>query len=95
MGNRKVISGREGRYDDIAERLMRDLKADSVVLIVRNGRLGNGFSCCIDPSKPGGIELGMGYSMPEHLRAVADSIEAGIAESHGPDGIVVSPKDAS
>jgi hypothetical protein len=90
MGNRRVISGNAGKYDEVAERLMRDLKADACVLIVRNGRLGgNGMSCAVDPSKPGGIELATGWAMPELLRRMADMIEAGIAEGHGPDGITI------
>lgn len=93
MSNRRVISGKEGKYDEVAERLMRDLKADALVLIVRNGRLGgNGFSCAVDPNKPGGLELATGYAMPELLRRLADAIEAGIAEGHGPDGLSVTPE---
>lgn len=89
---RKVISGQAGRYDEIAERLMRDLRADAVVLIVRNGRLGEGMSCAVDPNKPGGIALAMGHTMPELLERVAASIRLGIEQSHGPDGIVVIPE---
>lgn len=93
MSNRRVISGTEGKYDEVAERLMRDLKADAIVLIVRNGRLGgNGMSCAVDPNKPGGLELATGWAMPELLRRVADGIEAGIAEGHGPSGITVPPE---
>lgn len=89
---RKVISGREGRYDDIAERLLRDLKADAVVLIVKNGRLGEGMSCAVDPGKPGAVELAMGFTMPELLESIAAAIRLGIEQSHGPDGIVVAPE---
>lgn len=73
--------------------MLRDLKADAVVLIVRNGRLGNGVSCAVDPSKPGGRELAMGLAMPALLRQVADAIEAGIHEGRGPDGFVTTDKD--
>lgn len=94
MSNRKVISGVEGKYDEVAERLMRDLKADAIVLIVRNGRLGgHGFSCAVDPNKPGGLTLASGYAMPELLRGLAASIEAGIVESHGPSGITITPEE--
>ena len=89
---RKVISGREGRYDEIAERLLRDLKADAVVLIVKNGRLGEGMSCAINPEKPGAVELAMGFTMPELLESIAGMIRLGIEQSHGPDGISVTPK---
>lgn len=89
---RKVISGREGKYDEIAERLARDLKADAVVLIVKNGRLGEGMSCCINPEKPGAVELAMGFTMPELLESIAAMIRLGIEQSHGPDGIVAVPK---
>lgn len=90
---KRVISGTEGKYDDIGERMLKDLKADALVLIVRNGRLGNGFSCAIDPSKPGGVQLAMGFGMPELLRKLADGIEAGILEGHGPDGITLTPEE--
>jgi len=89
---RKVISGREGKYDEIAERLLRDLKADAVVLIVRNGRLGEGMSCAINPEKPGAVELAMGFTMPALLESVAAAIRLGIEQGHGPDGIVVTRK---
>jgi len=91
MSNRRVISGNAGKYDEVAERLMGDLKADAVLLIVRNGRLGgSGFSCALDPGKPGGYELAMGFSVPRLLREMADAIEAGIVEGHGPDGITMA-----
>jgi hypothetical protein len=89
---RKVISGQAGRYDEVGEQLLRDLKADGIVLIVMGGRLGQGMSCAVDPNKPGGRELAMGFTMPELLESIAAMIRLGIEQSHGPDGIVVTEK---
>ncbi len=77
--------GHTGGYDEVCERLVWDLRARAVVLIVVDGRLkeGTGMSVCVDPQKPGALELGMGGGeLSKLLRAVADLIDAGV----GPNG---------
>lgn len=66
--------GREGKYDEIAQRLCHDLKAGAVVLIVINGRLGNGMSVSASAGNEG---LAFGDGLADLLHAMAGQIESG------------------
>lgn len=77
MGKKTTQVGQAARYQGICEQLGHDLKATAVVLIVVDGRMGNGFCCSIDPNKPGGIELGHGGGLAAMLRNMAAHIEGG------------------
>lgn len=70
-----------GIYDDHATRIMRQTRAEGVILLVLRGNLGSGFSAQLT------TEGLMG--MPEMLRRMADQIEndqkavVGLQESIG------------
>ncbi len=80
--------GHTGGYDEVVERLCRDLRARAVVLVVVDGRLkdGIGMSVGVDPSKPGALEFAAGGRLSELLRRAADLIDAGA----GPNGFTHS-----
>ena len=86
VGKRTVVSGREGKYDDIVERLSLDLKAKAVVLVVIDGRLGSGMSVSIDPRREGAFELAQGGGLALIMARVAEDI----ARGYGPEGVVVA-----
>lgn len=91
MGTRKaskrtVVSGREGKYDDISERLSLDLKAKAVVLVVIEGRLGSGMSVSIDPKREGAFELAQGGGLAEIMMKVALDLAGGAR----PEGVVAT-----
>lgn len=77
MGKKTTQVGEASRYQGICEQLGHDLKATACVLIVIDGRLGNGFCCSINPAKPGARELAHGAALAEILRAMARKLEAG------------------
>lgn len=83
-----VQAGNAGKYDQICERLGLDLKAAAVVLIVVDGRHGNGMSVCIDP-KGEHADIGGGAQLAELLRRMAEMIEAG----ERPDGTRLTATD--
>jgi energy-converting hydrogenase Eha subunit E len=58
-----------GRYDDVTERLIHELKAVGVLLIVVEGEHGNGFS--VSTLEPDLLPV-----LPALLRDVARGIEA-------------------
>lgn len=74
--------GRAGRYDEIAERLAHDLKAAAVVLLVVDGRHGNGMSISADPRR-GGAPLALGDGLAALLRIMADKLDSGEASPNG------------
>lgn len=78
----KVI-GHAGRYDEHAERVLRETKADAVALVVANGAKGFGMSVSVDATKPDAVALGQGVGLAELLRKMADIIDHG----RGPDGL--------
>lgn len=57
-----------GKYDYLATMVRRDAEADTVVIVVLGGKLGNGFS--VQANYP------MTHELPSLLRAVADEIDA-------------------
>lgn len=77
MGKRTRQVGQPAKYQDICERLGHDLKAAACVLIVIDGRLGDGMSVSIDQKRPGAHELAYGGGLAGLLRGMADSIEGG------------------
>lgn len=77
MGKKTTQVGEAARYQAICEQLGHDLKATACVLIVVDGRMGSGFCCNINPSKPGAIELSHGGGLARMLRIMADRMEAG------------------
>ena len=79
MGKKTTQVGQASRYQGICEQLGHDLKATATVLIVVDGRMGNGFCCSIDPAKPGAIELSHGGGLASMLRAMAERLEGGEA----------------
>jgi len=57
----------KGKYDDQCKRVMKETKANGVILIVNEGEKGNGFSSR--------LTLEDTLRMPSILRSVADVIE--------------------
>ncbi len=74
--------GTAGHYDAIAGRAREEAEAQAVVLIVINGRHGNGFSVQ-EAVPPGGLPIIIGERLADLLRIMADHIEAGAS----PNGI--------
>lgn len=62
-----------GKYDDQAERLINELRAEMVMLFVLNGKDGHGMSVCLNASEPDAKKLSDG--IPNLLRHMADMIE--------------------
>ena len=77
MGKKTTQVGEASRYQGICEQLGHDLKATACVLIVVDGRMGNGFCCSVNPSRPGAFELSQGGGLAAMLRNMADRIEGG------------------
>lgn len=78
----QTVVGHAGRYDDIAEKALREADAKGVVLIVIEGKHGFGMSV---PTRPEAA-IGVNMHLPALLRAAADLIEQG----HGPDGVRIT-----
>lgn len=70
-----------GKYDRCCTRILREEKADAVIVIVRNGRSGSGYAAQFMPAL--GATAAATASMMESqirvLRQVADSLEADAA----------------
>lgn len=81
MTERTTQLGREGKYDQIAQTLCKDLKAGAVVLVVLDGRHGNGMSVS---ASPGHQELAFGVGLAELLHKMAEQLETGAVT--GPAG---------
>lgn len=62
-----------GHYDEQCEKLMNQLKAEMVILLVIGGKKGHGMSACIHAESP--VASKMASSTPELLRKMADMIE--------------------
>lgn len=81
MTERSTQLGRAGKYDQVAKNLCTDLKAGAVVLIVVDGRHGNGMSVS---AKAGNEGLAFGEGLAELLRKMAEQLETGAVA--GPSG---------
>jgi hypothetical protein len=80
------LTGTPSRYDAICTQLCRDLKAKGVVLIVHEGREGNGMAVA---ARPAFAQFGMPEVLAPYLRMLADTIDGGV----GPQGIGVDIPD--
>lgn len=83
--------GHPGRYDAHAARVLRETKADGVLMVVLNGDKGFGMSFSVDPKKPGAVALASGVGLAEMLRAIANDIDGGA----GPDGVRLHEREGS
>ena len=84
MAKKVVIQeGRGGKFDEICERLARDLKASAVVLVVVGGQRGTGMSVSVDPNG-GHASLTVGG---DELAAILFEVAERIAAGAGPAGI--------
>ena len=75
--------GRAGKYDEIAERLCKDLKAGAIVLIVVDGRHGHGMAVSVNGQSDHRM-LAFGDGLAELLHASARQLETGAVA--GPAG---------
>lgn len=62
-----------GHYDDHTERMLRELDATMVMLVVLNGNKGHGISVCIDSNCE--VAQEMAEKVPELLHKLAETIE--------------------
>lgn len=83
MGKTKMLAGTPSRYDTICTQLCRDLQAKGVILIVAEGRDGNGMAVA---GRGDFATIGLPHVLAAYLRSLADTIEAG----NGPQGIGVN-----
>ena len=67
------MSEPNGRYDSEATKLLKEVKASGVILIVLDGSKGHGFQVAIDKSR--GDAKAMTRAMARMLRDVATQIE--------------------
>lgn len=67
-----------GKYEAACTEARERTKAKACALIIGDGEFGHGFSVQVDVTHPGYIA-----SLPALLRAVADNIDAQIAELQG------------
>lgn len=73
-----------GAYDAQCERLLKELDASVVLLMVMNGEKGHGISACIQGQLKDAKEIAR--KIPELLRRMADEIEKkGSFDIHCPD----------
>ncbi len=83
------LTGTPSRYDAICTQLCRDLKAKAVILIVAEGREGNGMSVA---GREEYATIGLPHTLAAYLRHLADKLDDG----HQPEGIGVdTPDEAS
>lgn len=75
-------AGSPGAYDQEAERLLVEMRAKAVVVIVLEGKRGFGMSVSCSPNAAAQMHV----ALPALLRAVADGIDGGA----GPDGVRVT-----
>lgn len=68
------LSGTPSRYDTICTQLCRDLKAKAVILIVAEGREGNGLAVA---GREDYAMIGHPKALSAYLRGLADNIEGG------------------
>lgn len=80
------LTGTPSRYDAICTQLCRDLKAKGVILIVLEGREGNGMAVAARSDFP---QFGMPEVLAPYLRALAETMDSGV----GPGGIGVDTGD--
>ncbi len=74
----ETIFGTPGKYDDDAKRVLVETDASVVVLIVIDGKRGQGFSCCGNPARPEAVATIMGGNkLAQLLRRMADMLDAG------------------
>lgn len=81
MGKHQLM-GTPSKYDAICTQLCRDLNAQAVVLMVLEGREGNGMSCA---GRGQYATIGMPHVLSAYLRGLADKIDAGQPEGIGID----------
>ncbi|MEK7476391.1 MAG: hypothetical protein AAB152_12265 [Candidatus Coatesbacteria bacterium] len=62
-----------GRYEEEAKKLLRELRASGLILVVLDGPEGNGVHVVVDESR-GGLTV-VGSVMAKMLRNVADNLE--------------------
>lgn len=79
---KKQFFGTASRYDAVCTQLCRDLKAKGVVLLVVEGREGNGMAVA---ARPDFAEFGMPHVLGPFLAGIA----ATMAEGAGPAGMGV------
>ena len=80
------LTGKPSRYNDVCTQLCRDLKAKGVILIVHEGREGNGMAVA---ARPEFARFGMPEVLAPYLRMLAETMEGGV----GPQGIGVDTSD--
>jgi hypothetical protein len=81
------LTGDPSKYDAICTQLCRDLKAQAVILMVLEGREGNGMSCA---GRGQYATIGVPHVLAAYLRSLADKIEAG-----QPGGIGIDTPDGA
>ncbi|MEK9136312.1 MAG: hypothetical protein AAB393_04260, partial [Bacteroidota bacterium] len=62
-----------GRYDEEAKKLLKELRASGLILVVLEGSKGHGVQVAVDESR-GGLSV-VGSAMAKMLRDVADRLE--------------------
>ena len=65
--------GSDGRYDEQCENILYEQKAEMVLLLIVDGKNGDGMSCCINAQNPHAMD--MAKATPELLRKMADAID--------------------
>lgn len=80
------LTGKPSRYDAICTQLCRDLKAKAVILIVAEGREGNGFAVA---GREDYATIGAPSVLSAYLRHIADAVD----EGEGPAGVGVDVSD--
>jgi hypothetical protein len=69
------MNGNAGKYGDECAEAMAGTEAEAVLLIVKNGKKGDGFSLAVDPKRVDLVQIIA--SVPSVLRSVALAIERG------------------
>ena len=72
----------EGKYDHETAAMLEVLRAEAVLVVVKGGQLGDGFSVAIDGRKIAPERIL--DSIPRVLRSVADAIEEQARQKQGP-----------
>ncbi len=84
MGKRQI--GKASKYQAEAEKLLDELQASAVILIVKDGLRGNGMAFSVVPGRA--PELIEPRQHAAYLRAIADTMDGGI----GPAGVGYTTK---
>lgn len=64
-----------GKYDEYCTKFREELQAEGLVLIVFNGKFGQGFEAQLSPEAY--------MTLPEVLRSVADQVEHSLSKQPG------------